>query len=151
MGAFLAIISSPVNAAGIVIFRVVDDTPEVLLLFNGRWSPPKGGLESGESHIDGATRETFEESGLSADDYHMNEKYCYSLEYSRKGVVKKIVMFLAQIKNPNQIISISHEHSQFKWMKFDEAVTSRNHPESNEHFALMYKDVFKHIQQNLSL
>ena len=50
--------------AGIIIYRMCGEIPEVLLLFNGRWSPPKGGREQGESEVENALRETYEETGL---------------------------------------------------------------------------------------
>ena len=134
------------NAAGIVIYRLVDNTPEVLVLYNGRWSPPKGGREKDETEMENAVRETLEESGISADDITMNETYRYQFEYTRFGV-KRIVVFLAEIKDPNHAVKISHEHTDFKWMRFEEAVNSRNHAPSNTQFAEMYKDAFDTINK----
>lgn len=136
------------NAAGIVIYRVVDNIPEVLLLYNGRWSPPKGGVDAGESFIVAAKRETLEESGLQDDDYNLITPYQFSIQFTHGDKSKQIMMFLAEVKDPNHIITISSEHSKFKWMRLEEALVSRNHAPSNEQFSSLYQDAFKHIHQS---
>jgi predicted NUDIX family NTP pyrophosphohydrolase len=65
------------KSAGILLFRFVGETPEVLLVHPGgpfwvkkdigAWSIPKGGLEEGESLIDAAKRELEEETGIKTD------------------------------------------------------------------------------------
>lgn len=56
--------SSPVLSCGIL---AVDDRDELLLCHatgTSRWDIPKGRREAGESELDAALRETFEETGL---------------------------------------------------------------------------------------
>jgi ADP-ribose pyrophosphatase YjhB (NUDIX family) len=54
-------LADPRIAVGCIVLR----GDEILLVRErGRWSLPKGGLESGELVQDGARRETFEETGL---------------------------------------------------------------------------------------
>ena len=134
------------NAAGIIVYRICEGIPEVLLLFNGRWSPPKGGREKGESEIENALRETYEETGLTVSDLKIRNDYRYEFEYRKCGKTKRIVIFLARILDPHHIITISHEHSKYKWMVFEEAVISRNHSPSNDQFSEMYKNVFEFIK-----
>ena len=133
------------NAAGIIVYRISEGIPEVLLLFNGRWSPPKGGREEGESEIENALRETYEETGLTVSDLIMINDYRYEFEYTKWGKTKRIVIFLARIRDPHHNIHISHEHSKYQWMVFEQAVVSRNHSPSNDQFSKMYKNVFEFI------
>ncbi len=65
------------KSAGILLFRFVHGTPEVLLVHPGgpfwikkdlgAWSIPKGGMEEGESVLDAAKRELEEETGIKTD------------------------------------------------------------------------------------
>ena len=65
------------KSAGILLFRFVQGTPEVLLVHPGgpfwihkdigAWSIPKGGMEEGESNLDAAKRELEEETGIKTD------------------------------------------------------------------------------------
>ena len=65
------------KSAGILLFRFVRGTPEVLLVHPGgpfwmnkdagAWSIPKGGMEEGESMLDAAKRELEEETGMTTD------------------------------------------------------------------------------------
>jgi predicted NUDIX family NTP pyrophosphohydrolase len=65
------------KSAGILLFRVIQGTPEVLLVHPGgpfwvnkdagAWSIPKGGMEEGESVLDAAKRELEEETGIKTD------------------------------------------------------------------------------------
>jgi len=62
------------KSAGILLFRIAQGTPEVLLVHPGgpfwknkdmgAWSIPKGGMEEGESNLDAAKRELEEETGI---------------------------------------------------------------------------------------
>jgi predicted NUDIX family NTP pyrophosphohydrolase len=65
------------KSAGILLFRIVQGMPEVLLVHPGgpfwihkdigAWSIPKGGMEDGESNLDAAKRELEEETGIKTD------------------------------------------------------------------------------------
>ena len=65
------------KSAGILLFRIIQGTPEVLLVHPGgpfwinkdagAWSIPKGGMEEGESTLDAAKRELEEETGIKTD------------------------------------------------------------------------------------
>lgn len=57
----------PVRAAGVVLWRLRQDGPEVALIHRPRyddWSFPKGKLRQGERHRDAARREAREETGM---------------------------------------------------------------------------------------
>ena len=53
------------EVAGVILYTMVDDQPKYLLLRDDtHWSFPKGHLQQGESLLDGAMRETYEETGI---------------------------------------------------------------------------------------
>ena len=137
------------STAGFIIYRVVDDIPEILLLYKDRWSPPKGGRESTETEMENALRETYEESGLHEKDFDIVDSYQYRFSYTR-NCLKSVVMFLARIKDPHHPIRLSHEHRKYKWMRYEEALYSRNHTISNRDFEMMYRDVFVAIKKHIS-
>jgi 8-oxo-(d)GTP phosphatase len=59
--------STPVLAAGAVVWRMVGDAVDVLLVHRPRyddWSFPKGKLDPGEHVLTAAVREAAEETGL---------------------------------------------------------------------------------------
>ena len=79
-------------------------------------------MEKNETEYEAAIRETMEEAGLIIDkDYEVIERdftiiSCYP---TRKGT-KKVVYFLAPVKDNNIKITLSNETSDFKWMSLDE-------------------------------
>ena len=138
------------NSAGIVIYRLIEGVPEILLLTTacGRYSPPKGGREGCETELENAIRETYEESGLTVEDFDFIQSYRHEILYkTSRYKTKQVVLFLAKIKHPDTTITVSSEHIYHTWMKFEDAVVSRNHAASNESFAKMYRNVFGFIKQ----
>lgn len=90
-----------VNAAGIFIIRndgkllICHPTNHPLNV----WSIPKGRVDEGETFLEAAIRETFEESNINVSDC----KVIYSLESVNYTNKKKILhpFLLLEIKNPN--------------------------------------------------
>ena len=110
------------SSCGAVCYRLdANGKIEYLILHqykSGIWSFPKGHIEQGETIIDGAKREIFEETGIKAD---VNIDFTRKLTYTlRNGNVKQLTLFLAEIKE-NPIID-GREISEFKWAGLDEAV-----------------------------
>lgn len=64
-----------INRAGSIIYTIKDDTIYYLLVKqreSGNWSLPKGRLNKEEDILDGAIRETYEETGLILDKEQYN-------------------------------------------------------------------------------
>ena len=103
-------INEPREAAGIAIVLRQEPEPMILLIHptNSSWvrpqmGIPKGGVEKGESILDAAIRETFEETGIRIEQSQLipspetaevwkGDKYMYSIHY-----------FVCNINEPTEI------------------------------------------------
>lgn len=113
-------------AAGFIIFRQVQSKIEYLLLQTsyGRhhWTPPKGHVDPGESELQTALRETQEEAGLSEQAFNVFSEFKHTLNYEVRGKPKRVVYWLAELKDPNCPIVLSHEHQKFVWEPLERAL-----------------------------
>lgn len=90
-----------------------DSDGKVLLLKDartGQWDVPGGHLHSGESYEDGARRETKEETGL--------EIGLISLREQRDNQS----VFTAVLNESEPTVTLSHEHTDYKWVSKNEAL-----------------------------
>ncbi len=122
--------SSPVRAAGIVIFRrrppppASTSTVEYLLMQTSygqhHWTPPKGHVDPGESEWDAAARETREESGLEVGrDLKLVEDFKVVNEYrcstpSRGEHDKRVTYWLAELAKADAKVKMSEEHQVWR-------------------------------------
>jgi len=111
------------RSAGAVVYIPRNRGYEYLLLNNGgRLDFPKGQIESGETELQAAIRETKEETGLDTkflDGFVQNVSYFYS----RPGGVrvhKVVTFFIAESKSSE--VRISKEHQGYVWLPFDQAL-----------------------------
>uniref|UniRef100_A0A6B2E6Y2 Bis(5'-nucleosyl)-tetraphosphatase [asymmetrical] n=1 Tax=Phlebotomus kandelakii TaxID=1109342 RepID=A0A6B2E6Y2_9DIPT len=113
-------------AAGFLLFRRLSNQIEYLLLQasygTGHWTPPKGHVEAGESEFDAALRETQEEAGYSKDDLKIYKDHYHEMFYKVKGNDKRVIYWLAELKNPHKEPQLSDEHVGRKWLPKDEAI-----------------------------
>ena len=121
------------RAVGIIIFRLVDKSaPEMLLLqtsYNGEWAPPKGHVDPGESDLETAYRETEEEAGIKRDQIKLYPDFQEEIHYVVKKSVygadvdkcKTSAYYLGEVEY-GQKITLSHEHTDFKWLMFNDAI-----------------------------
>ncbi|XP_063386085.1 bis(5'-nucleosyl)-tetraphosphatase [asymmetrical] [Cydia fagiglandana] len=116
---------SPTRAAGLVIFRNINQAVQFLLLQTSygehHWTPPKGHVDPGESDWITALRETKEEAGLSENELLVYKDISKTLNYQVKGKPKVVVYWLAKLKNPEQAVTLSDEHQQLKWLPLEQA------------------------------
>ncbi|XP_061720617.1 bis(5'-nucleosyl)-tetraphosphatase [asymmetrical] [Cydia pomonella] len=116
---------SPTRAAGLVIFRNINQAVQFLLLQTSygehHWTPPKGHVDPGESDWITALRETKEEAGLSENELLVYKDISKTLNYQVKGKPKVVVYWLAKLKNPEQPVTLSDEHQQLKWLPLEQA------------------------------
>ncbi|KAI8419897.1 hypothetical protein MSG28_008522 [Choristoneura fumiferana] len=116
---------SPTRAAGLVIFRNINQAVQFLMLQTSygqhHWTPPKGHVDPGESDWVTALRETKEEAGLSEDELEVYKDISKTLNYEVKGKPKVVVYWLAKLKNPEHPVTLSNEHQDLKWLPLDEA------------------------------
>ncbi|VDI32855.1 bis(5'-nucleosyl)-tetraphosphatase [asymmetrical]-like [Mytilus edulis] len=113
-------------AAGLIIFRKIQSNIEYLLLQTSygqhHWTPPKGHVDPGESELQTAIRETEEEAGLSEQAYNILSEFKYTLNYEVKGRPKRVVYWLAEMKNQECPIILSDEHQTYVWSTLDRAL-----------------------------
>ena len=112
------------KSAGIVLFRNASNKNEFLLLNypQGHWDFIKGKVEQGETPYETASRETKEETGISDIEFidGFEESVEYDFRFKNEDIHKKVIFFLA--KTSEKKISLSHEHNDFVWLEYDDAI-----------------------------
>ncbi|KAM8715894.1 hypothetical protein ACLKA7_002868 [Drosophila subpalustris] len=113
------------KAAGFVLFRRLCGQIEYLLLKASygdfHWSAPKGHVDPGEDDFTTALRETKEEAGYDEKDLIIYRDKKVTLNYEVKGKPKIVIYWLAELRNPNQPVILSEEHTELKWLAKDAA------------------------------
>ncbi|KAM6183446.1 bis(5'-nucleosyl)-tetraphosphatase [asymmetrical] [Erethizon dorsatum] len=119
------------RACGLIIFRrhcilkMDNSTIEFLLLQASdgihHWTPPKGHVDPGENDLETALRETREEAGIEAGQLTIIEGFRKELNYVARGKPKTVIYWLAEVKDYNVEIRLSHEHQAYRWLGLDEA------------------------------
>ena len=113
-----------IKAAGAIICVPDRKSFRCLLLRSaksGEWGPPKGKAEPGETEVETATREVFEEAGLRCLSFvpGFRETISYTIEKNGKPASKEVVFFLAGSAAPDET-RLSHEHTEIHWATPDE-------------------------------
>jgi len=112
------------KSVGIVLFRNDSGKNEFLLLNypQGHWDFVKGKVEEGETPHETALRETKEETGISDIKFidGFEESVEYDFRFKNEDIHKTVVFFLA--KTNEKKISLSHEHNDFVWLEYDNAL-----------------------------
>lgn len=107
-----------------IVYRKRGDILEVLLLKRteergGFWNVVNGTLEDGESIDDCRKRELFEEAGIKNILSWSDEINRFNFDY--KGKTMTVMVFAAQVAEDQDIV-INNEHTEYKWVGFDEAI-----------------------------
>jgi len=112
------------KSTGIVLFRNASNKNEFLLLNypQGHWDFVKGKVEEGETPHETAIRETKEETSISDIEFidGFEESVEYDFRFKKENIHKKVIFFLA--KTNEKKITLSHEHSDFVWLEYDDAL-----------------------------
>jgi 8-oxo-dGTP pyrophosphatase MutT (NUDIX family) len=114
------------RTAGFIIFRKTDQGIKFLLMYKGGsyWNFPKGHLESGETDLEAAFREVYEETGLKKSDLKIIPEFRtyerFSFKTDTKIITKNIVLYLAETKKANIYVD-PNEHYGFAWFLYKEA------------------------------
>ena len=92
---------------------------EFLLVFETYskcWSLPKGHIEAGETDVQAALRELYEETGLTA---NLDTSRCASIEYSISNFARKqVAFFLGEVTGVPKVRE--GEIDKFKWVTAEE-------------------------------
>ena len=112
------------KSAGIVLFQNFHGTNRFLLLNypQGHWDFVKGKMERDETPHETARREAGEETGITDIKFidGFEESVKYEFRFNGDQIQKKVVFFLA--KTNTSKISLSHEHTDFIWLKYEDAM-----------------------------
>ena len=107
------------KSCGVLPYRIVDGQKEFLLVFetfSKCWSLPKGHMEAGETEVQTALRELFEETGLTA---KLDAGRCASIEYPISSFARKqVVFFLGEVTGVPKVRE--GEIDKFKWVTAEE-------------------------------
>ena len=143
------------RAAGFIIFRKMPEIQFLLMQTSygkHHWSPPKGHVDPGETDIQTAFRETEEEAGFKEKMLRIIPEFKVELNYPVKshkdGIVrqKTTIYWLAELINPRvDQVQMSHEHQDFKWLPFHEAIKLT---EAYEDFNLELKNCLAKIEES---
>lgn len=79
-------------------------------------------MEPGEDDISAALRETEEEAGYTKNDLYIYKDHFKILHYKVRGNDKSVIYWIAELKNPQKIPKLSHEHTEFRWLTKDDAI-----------------------------
>ena len=115
------------KSCGVIPFRRVGQEPEFLLLLqtNRCWSFPKGHMDPGETEIQTALRELFEETALRAKLY---PEHSVVLEYSfGPNIHKQVVLFPGEVSG--HIIPQTSEVLAYRWVRA-EKLQNYLHPDT---------------------
>ena len=107
-----------------IVYRKKRESYEVLLLKRspdrgGFWNVVNGTLELQESAIDCRARELFEETGIRSVMYWSDEVHRFAFPYKDNTFV--VIAFAAQVAEDQGVV-INVEHTEYKWVSFDEAI-----------------------------
>lgn len=110
------------------VFRQVENDIEFLLikrsdddeLFPGLWQMVTGSINEGEKAYETALREIQEETGLVPLKFWIAPNV-NSFYNQIKDVINFIPVFAALVEKNSKVI-LSNEHSDYKWVQYDEAV-----------------------------
>jgi bis(5'-nucleosidyl)-tetraphosphatase len=116
---------NPRVSAGVVVVRQTAEGWRFLLLraFN-HWDFPKGMVEPGEEPLDAAKREVREESLIDDLEFRWGEPSTRTGPYSRGKVA---CYYIATTRTEEITLPVNPElgrpeHSEFRWVDYDEAV-----------------------------
>ncbi|QDV66786.1 Diadenosine hexaphosphate hydrolase [Rosistilla carotiformis] len=132
-----------IQAAGYLVFRDHPRRQFLLMRHADRWDLPKGHVDDGESILQTARRELWEETGIGANDFVHDKDFLFQIQYRVKGRKsgkprdKRVSIFLAQLTSDVEIVPT--EHPGFEW--FDWAPPHQIQPQTIDPL-LAYAEAF---------
>ena len=109
------IISCFEKSCGVLPYRIINGQQEFLLVFETHskcWSLPKGHIEAGETDVQAALRELYEETGLTA---KLDTSRSAAIEYPISSFARKqVVFFLGEVAGAPKVRE--GEIEKFKWV-----------------------------------
>ncbi len=119
-----------IEAAGLIVWRESEGKRELAVIHRKRyddWSLPKGKLKKNEDWIEGAIRETKEETGCKATPTRFAGCLCYTV-----GSSPKLVMFWEADLVKQGSIKDGGEGCSLHWMTLEEALKQIDYGDEKE-------------------
>jgi len=108
----------------------------------------KGGVDEGESDMQTAKRETFEETGnypKKIKEFNVKGKYRYKKQLpDRNGIVGQTFhLFSAEISSKSRVKIDKREHSRYLWLSFDKATKKLTHRNQKKCLEIVNKSLMR--------
>ena len=143
------------------VFKLVNGEIEFLLLkraegekYPNLWQMVTGSIESGEKGFQTALREITEETGLTAQKFWIAPQV-NSFYSAERDEICLVPVFAALVDSESEV-KISSEHSEFKWLKKEEAKNhlawkgQRNAVDTIHEYFTNYDSFLKFVEIDLS-
>lgn len=108
------------RACGVLLFREDPHLSFLLMKHPTRWDLPKGHVDPGETDLECALRETYEETGIAPDKFELLSDFRFETEYlvrrKRDGfrpIPKSLRVYLGRLKSPQEVVL--SEHEDYRW------------------------------------
>ena len=109
---------------GVLIVRGDPIDSFLLMKHPTRWDFPKGHIDPGETEVECALRELFEETGIRAEDIDLDTGFCFSLSYdvqpkkfNGETCRKTTTIYLGRLIRDVEIQMT--EHVGYRWQKWE--------------------------------
>ncbi|WP_186577188.1 NUDIX hydrolase [Aquibacillus kalidii] len=119
-----------------VLLKKIDNEYKVLLLKRATsvlrdvWCYIGGGIERGEKAWETSLREVKEETGITKVTLYTSNKF--DQIYSPKENYIYLAPVFVGFVEENQVVTLNHEHSKYKWLSFKEAIETVSLPGNDE-------------------
>lgn len=128
------------QSAGGVVVNVLGQVLVVNQNHNS-WSLPKGHLDPGETALQAATREIYEESGISQLEYvkdlgHYERPRIGLTQAEDRTVIKQIYLFFFKT-NQMELKPIDPDNPEARWVNKDLVAAILTHPKDKEYFEML--------------
>lgn len=114
----------PVKACGFLVFRGQPIESFLLMRHKHRLDLPKGHLDPGETDLECAYRELWEETGIRSNQVELIPDFRFTISYTirekrfgSKLVDKTVIIFLARLLEKVDIVTT--EHPGFEWRSWN--------------------------------
>lgn len=139
--------SMKILSCGIIPFKKEGAEIKFLLIkhLDGHWSFPKGKKNKGESDLDTAKRELFEETGIRElsvlEEKNFVESYSFTKDDQKFD--KEVTYFLAEVFAEEVSIQ-EKEICEYKWLNYDDSLVVLSHDEAKN----ILKNAYKYVRGN---
>lgn len=131
-----------VSQINCIVFKPEGDSYKFLVLRRaegggGFWQSVTGGVKEGENEISALKRELKEETGISEYRKIINLKYSFSFYLPHLGELTENV-YAVEV-DPHTEIVLSAEHTEYRWVTFEEALDLIKYETNKEGFRKIWK------------